>query len=175
MTDQESRSNHSTGWIALHRNDESLALLANHPNAFLLLTQIALRAKWKDCPITRLKAGQAFIGDWKEAGLHSEKAYRCAKEVLTRCQLASFKGANKGTIATLLDSTIFSLTPVPKGGHGDSLGADRGQPWGGQRATNHKDTKKHGHTEEDPAPNGPKQPSAKQDNPSRRTSDIEEQ
>ena len=131
-------------FIALHCGDETSALLSQHPNAFLLLTQIAMRAKWKDCSITRLKAGQAFIGDWREAGLKSEKAYRHAKTILSDCKLATFQGANKGTIATLADSKVFSISADGRGGQGgeltDSPGADKGRSKGGQGATNHTDT-----------------------------------
>ena len=102
-------------FIALHCGDETSALLSQHPNAFLLLTQIAMRAKWKDCSITRLKAGQAFIGNWREAGLKSEKAYRHAKTILSDCKLATFQGANKGTIATLADSKVFSISADGRG------------------------------------------------------------
>lgn len=130
-------------FIALHCGDETAALLSQHPNAFLLLTQIAMRAKWKDCAITRLKAGQAFIGDWREAGLKSEKAYRHAKSILSDCKLATFQGANKGTIATLSDSKVFSISADGRGGQtggqGDSPGADEGRTRGGQGATNHTD------------------------------------
>ncbi len=131
-------------FIALHCGDESAALISKHPNAFLLLTQIAMRAKWKDCTITRLKAGQAFIGDWREAGLRSEKAYRHAKEILTDCGLATFKGANKGTIATLADSRVFSVSADARGGQtgeqGDSPGASKGRTRGEQGASNNTDT-----------------------------------
>jgi len=103
----------ATGFIALHRGDEADALLANHPTAFLLLLQIAMRARFleTDCPVTGLKAGQAFIGDWKNAGIHSVMAYRHAKKILVRFKFATFKGTTKGTVATLIDSRIFSLTP----------------------------------------------------------------
>lgn len=127
-------------FIALHCGDESAALLANHPNAFLLLTQIAMRAKWRDCPVTRLKAGQAFIGDWREAGIHSEMAYRHAKAVLSECRLAEFKGTNKGTIATLANSMIFSLSPPSNNGQGNDPTTDKERSSNGQGTTNHTDT-----------------------------------
>lgn len=114
-------------FIALHRTDEAMTLLKRHPNAFLLLTQIAMRAKYKPCPVTKLEVGQAFIGDWREAGLRSEKAYRHAKCVLADCKFAAFKGATKGTVATLLNSTIYSITNEAKGEQTDSQGADQGR------------------------------------------------
>jgi hypothetical protein len=128
----------SARWIALHCGDEAQSLISQHPNAFLLLCQIAMRAKWKDCPITRLKAGQALIGDWHNAGLRSQKAYRHAKKILIDCQFAAFKGASKGTVATLMDTRIFSVS----NGTGASVGASKGRARGEQGATNHTDTQK---------------------------------
>ena len=102
-------------FIALHCGEEVQALFADHPNAFLLLLQIAMREKWKDCPITSLRAGQAYIGDREKAGLRSRKAYQVAKERLEKCNFAAFQGYNRGTPATLTDSTIFSITKDAKG------------------------------------------------------------
>jgi hypothetical protein len=127
-------------FIALHCGDETAALLANHPTAFLLHTQVAIRAKWKDCPITKLKAGQAFIGDYQEAGIHSEMAYRHAKKVLSDCGLATFQGTNKGTVATLLNSTIFSLSPYPSNERGNDPATDKERSSNDQGTTNHTDT-----------------------------------
>lgn len=123
----------------MHCGEETEQLLARHPNAFLLLAQIAMRAKWKDCPITGLRADQAFIGDWQAAGLHSEMAYRHAKKCLIDCHLATFKGTNKGTVATLVDTTVFSIS--------DRTGTDKATPEertsNGQGTTNHTDTQIH--------------------------------
>lgn len=137
-----------TRWIALHCGDETESLQAKHPNAFLLLCQIARRAKWKDCAITKLKEGEAFIGDWKQAGLPSEKAYRVAKTVLTNCGLVAFRGASKGTVATLVSSMIFTLNADERGGQkgeqradtGTGKGRTKGQPKGEQRASIQTDT-----------------------------------
>jgi hypothetical protein len=141
-------------WIALHCSDDAQALITNHPNAFLLLTQISMRVKWKDCKITRLKAGQAFIGDWKNAGISSEKAYRHAKGILADFGLVSFQGASKGTTATLLDQGIYSYESKARGGQGadegrteGGQGADEGRTEGGRGATNHTDTRTHGNTD----------------------------
>jgi len=101
-----------SGWIAYHRSDEAEQLQEQHPNAFLLLAQIARRARWKDCAISKLKTGQALIGDWKKAGIQSEMAYRTAKNILHDCGLASFKGTSKGTVATLTGTSIFSISEI---------------------------------------------------------------
>ncbi len=134
-------------WIALHCGDESHALLEKHPNAFLLLTQIAMRAKWKDCPITGLEAGQAFIGDWREAGIRSEMAYRHAKSVLARCKLATFKGTNKGTVATLANPTIFSITAPTNNGQSSNRTTGQQQTGSELGTTNHTDIRIYGDSE----------------------------
>ena len=99
-----------SGFVVLHRSEEVLALLENYPNAFLLLSQIGIRARWRDeqCPITGLKRGQALIGDWQKAGLGSQMKYRNAKEILKKAQFVTFKGTSKGTVATLTDKAPFS-------------------------------------------------------------------
>ena len=122
-------------FIALYCGDETEVLVKRHPHAFLLLLQIAMRAKWKDCPITGLKAGQAFIGDWKNAGIPSEMAYRHAKKTLLECRFATFRGTSKGTVATLTDSRIFSITS--KSGTGTATTQQRTR--NGQGTTNHTD------------------------------------
>lgn len=146
----------SDRWIALHCGEQTDSLIENHPMAFLLLSQIARRAKWKDCPITKLKSGQAFIGDWKKAGIHSEMAYRHAKTVLETCKLATFRGTNKGTVASLTTTGIFSVSAEQRNGPRNSPITDQGT--GQQQAsnrpatTNHTDTLIHGHTEHTDTP-----------------------
>jgi hypothetical protein len=141
-----------TRWVALHCGEEAATLLARHPNAFLLLCQIAMRARWKDCPITKLKAGEAFIGDWKECGLRSEMAYRCAKNVLTDCHLATFKGTNKGTRARLLTDSVFSLSPSSNNGPDNIRSIDPTNTRGtdGQRSSNDPTTTTHTENKEHP-------------------------
>jgi hypothetical protein len=130
-------------WIAMHCGEEIDTLQEKHPNAFLLLCQIARRARWKDCAITGLAMGEAFIGDWKTAGLPSKKAYQVAKSRLEKCGLVDFKGGNKGTRATLTDTRIFSLSQddrgnpeaPPRGNEGEAKGKR-----GGTIHTENKDT-----------------------------------
>lgn len=134
-------------WVALHNSEERRELQKRHPNAFLLLCQIASRARWKDepCSITGLRYGQALIGDWRDSGLSSEKAYRHAKRTLARVGQAEFRGvrtgANRGTVATLSSSAIFSIAEGARGdrvgGKNDSGGALGGHSRGGRTATNH--------------------------------------
>jgi len=108
-----------------------------------------MRAQWKDNPITGVKAGEAFIGDYQSAGIKKEKMYRYAKKILDRCGLVSFKGTNDGTVATLIGTSIFSTTVPDRG----EQGADEGRARGGRGATTHKDTRKQGHKEDNqPSP-----------------------
>jgi hypothetical protein len=96
-------------WLAYYRSHEADELQAKHPNAFLLLCQIARRARLTPCPVNRLEVGQAFVGDYRQAGIQSEQAYRTAKNTLETRGFATFKGTNKGTIATLMEQGIFGL------------------------------------------------------------------
>ena len=102
------------------RSEEADELQQSHPKAFLLLMLIGRRARWaKDpCPVTGLTHGQAFIGDYHAAGLESRGEYRHAMKVLEKVGACSFVGnktatiggTKKGTTASLLDSTYFSIS-----------------------------------------------------------------
>lgn len=133
-------------WLALHRSTEASALLQRHPTAFLLLTQIAIRARFETdvCPVTKLGFGQAFIGDFKEAGIASEMAYRHAKSVLLDCNFATFQGTNKGTIATLCSSTIYSISAPDEERPSEQSSNRRG-------TTKNKETRKQGTNPQTPA------------------------
>ena len=144
-----------SGFVALHRNDTAQALLEKHPTAFLLLTQIAMRARWKNepCPVTGIKKNEAFIGDFRAAGLRSEKAYRNAKEQLKRVGLCGFRratqGAKRGTIAILLNEEIFSISQdegaeqrAVEGRSGGGARAEQGRSKGDKEQGN-KETREH--------------------------------
>ncbi len=100
------------GFIKLHR--EGLDLLELSPPAFLLLTQIAFRAKRGDSAysIYKLKANEAVIGDYKTIGL-SRQQYRDAVLRLEACGLVAFRKTNKGTIAVLTSTAIFDINAEP--------------------------------------------------------------
>ena len=99
----------NSGWIAVHRTETAELLIEHCPDAFLLITQIAMRARRSDCPITSLKKGEAMIGDFKKAGIASERKYRTAKKKLLDSGLATFKTTSKGTIAKLADIRVYSV------------------------------------------------------------------
>lgn len=100
------------GFIKLHR--EGLDLLKDSPPAFLLLVLIALRAKRAD-PIYssyKLKANEAFIGDYGTIGL-TRSEYRTAIEKLEKQGLVKFHATTKGTIATLVSTTLLDINAEP--------------------------------------------------------------
>lgn len=98
------------GWVAMHRGEVVDTLQEKHPSAFLLLCQIARRARVTPCLINKLSKGEALIGDFKRAGLSSERIYRTAKKQLEEFELATFKATSKGTIAKLINTNVFSVT-----------------------------------------------------------------
>ena len=96
-------------FIKLMKNKDTIELSTRAPNAFLLLTQIALRAKRTNgFNVSGLTIGQALVGDYKSIGL-TEQRYRTAKAQLRTWGFATFKGTNKGTIATLINSRLFDI------------------------------------------------------------------
>ncbi len=139
-------------WVRLMCSEETNELLKRHPFALLLLLMIAVRAKWKNCQVTNLKAGQSFIGDWEDAGLRSESQYRHAKKILKTAGLATFRGTNKGTIATITNTMIFSISPEADNGPGNPPGTIQQRTNNDPATTNHTDIRKHGNT--DTASNG---------------------
>ena len=97
------------GFIQLNRSKEAEELLLKRPNAFLLLTQIAMRARRTDAFNAHgLEIGEALIGDYKSCGL-TERTYRTAKKRLAEYGFATFKPTNKGTIAKLSNKSIYDI------------------------------------------------------------------
>ena len=99
----------SKGFVKLYRDAEEL--VDNDPQAFLLLSKIAFRAIRKSSKYDKhnLKPGEAFIDDYKSIGL-TRQQYRDVMDRLTsKYFLATFKGTNKGTIATLLTSELYDI------------------------------------------------------------------
>ena len=120
-------------FIKMIKSKEAFELMKK-PNAFILLTQIAYRAKrTNDFSIHGLEIGEALIGDYKSIGL-TEKKYRTAKAQLQSWGFAAFKGTSKGTVAKLINSRIFDINE-------ECGGRTRGRSKGDQRATNKNDKK----------------------------------
>lgn len=129
----------SEGFIKLRRTAESMELL-NDPNAFILLTVIAVRARRTDeFNIHNLKSGEALVGDHAHYGL-TRQEYRSAQQRLTRWGLATFKPTTNGTVARLLDRRIYDINAVPEQPADNPSTTDR-QPTADPRAATNKNEK----------------------------------
>jgi hypothetical protein len=107
----------SQGFIKLNRSNEALELLSD-PNAFILLTVIALRARRpREFTVHDLEPGEALLGDPGHYGL-TRQEYRRAQRRLKRWGLAAFKPTSHGTVAKLLDRRIFDAGEIPPGKSG---------------------------------------------------------
>ena len=94
-------------WVKCHRSVESIDLLRSKPNAFLLLYLIASRA-WRggNGNPHNLSVAEALIGDFDACGLTRGK-HRAALNQLKSMGYITTKTTNKGTIAKLVNTTIF--------------------------------------------------------------------
>ena len=111
-------------FVKLQSTQEAVDFYEKYPNAFRLLTQIAFRVRWydvtaRDNPHLNLNRGDALTGDLKNLHL-SERQYRDAKTACQKLGHATFRGTNKGTIATITSTTIYDCSKFIKGDQTDS-------------------------------------------------------
>lgn len=98
------------GFVRFLITKNSLEIL-KRPKAFSLLAQIALKAKRNTLlSVLGLKYGEALITDPQLCGL-TQQEYRTAKKQLAEFNLVSFRATNRGTVAKLMNSSIFELVP----------------------------------------------------------------
>lgn len=96
-------------FIKLNKSAMTLELLEEDPKAFLLLTQIALRAKRTiETSLSGIEMGEALIGDYEKIGL-THQEYRTRKDKLEKWKFATFKTTTKGTIAKLVDKRVYDI------------------------------------------------------------------
>ena len=95
------------GFLKLMRSQDTDDLLKK-PNEFLLLANIALRARRSDSNIAGLKKGQAMMGDFANMGF-KRQPYRTALANLQSMGFLTTQSTNKGTVATLMKSTVFDI------------------------------------------------------------------
>ena len=133
--------NINRGFVALHRGEVVDSLQEQYPEAFLLLCQIARRARVEACPILGLEKGEALIGDWKKAGLKSERRYRTAKKRLETCRISTFRATAKGTIAKLVDTSVFSNSLPSSDEQSDRRVTGNRRTGDGQATTKNNDNK----------------------------------
>lgn len=96
----------------VEHSPEFYALIKKRPTAFVLLAVIADRARKVPLDIDDgLEVGEAFIGDYAEYGA-TPQSYRTDKQHLERLKIATFKSTNKGTIAKIVNSSIFDISRI---------------------------------------------------------------
>jgi len=103
--------NTKTSFYLMHRSEQTGWLRENHPNAFLLLTIIAERARWKEKNLTGgLKPLQCVLGTteilWKGC---IRKILRGAIKTLIRGHQIVTKTTTKGTIVTLVGTDVVQV------------------------------------------------------------------
>jgi len=104
-----------------------------------LLKIIAKRAKRTDgFNIHNLKPNEAFLGDYQEYGM-SRRQYRTAKDKLEKWGFATFKTTSKGTVATLVDTSIYDINSESIGQQNDTQEANKRPTIGQRQATNNND------------------------------------
>lgn len=123
-----------SGFFKAMRSEAGTELIKANPNAFVLLYVIARRARWHHgFNAHDLAPGEAVLGDYKNYGM-SEREYRTAKQLLEKCHFATFKTTNRGTVASLVSTTVFDISGEPD---------DRQpQPTGNRRKTDGQATDK---------------------------------
>jgi hypothetical protein len=154
-TDSTSRP---ASFLKLMRTEDAENLLLRFPNAFLLLTLIAWRARraGEKCKWTGLEQGQAMVGDHDSCRLSRQK-YRTAQSNLQTLGLATFKATNKGTIATICNAHVYDIN-AGGNNHQDNQRITNGQPSNNHQITTNKNVnndknekKGEGNTPEHPA------------------------
>lgn len=108
-------------------SDKAAWLRENHPNAYLLLSLIAERARRTPGHIDGLEIGDAHIGDFQVAGIESRSKYRTALKTLIDFRVLAIKKTCRsrkslkstteiatdkstiGTLVTLLSSDIWDI------------------------------------------------------------------
>ncbi len=110
ITDLIFRQFAMSGFIKTIRNSRNaFEMLKRRPTAFLLLYIIAQRARRSnDSNFDELEIGEAKVGDFKSYN-STETIYKNDKNFLERYNFATFKGTTKGTIAKLIDISIFDI------------------------------------------------------------------
>ena len=124
-----------TGFIKYMRSEEAEFLL-KYPNANHLFMVMAFRARRTDHPMNGLKAGQCFLGDYSSIGM-TRQQYRTAQDQLIKWDLATFKGTNRGTIGTILNSKVYDINT-----NTNNQQITNQQPTSNQQATTNKECKK---------------------------------
>lgn len=96
-------------FIKQERSVEVLELIQSSPNAFILLTVIAQRAKRSERPANQdILMGEAKIGDHENYNMKRQE-YRTALKVLLKFKYITVKPTSKGTVAKLELNGIYDI------------------------------------------------------------------
>lgn len=134
----------SKPYIQLVRGEKTEDLIESSPNAFLLLSIIALRARRTPNFMKGLDVCECMVGDYRKIGL-SEQQYRTAKNVLHHNGLVTFHTTNKGTVAKINNSDIYNINICQYNGQSNRPATGQQQASNGQAntpATTNKNVKK---------------------------------
>lgn len=123
------------GYVKFMRSEETVELLRK-PKELSLLAQIALRAK-RTTSFSRadLGPGEALIGDYGSCGL-TEQEYRTAKRNLEKWGFITTRSTNRGTIAKLVNSTVFDINIQGGNDQPNGQATDNQRAVNGQATTN---------------------------------------
>lgn len=93
----------------VRKSENFWELIKRRPSAYVLLSIVAMRAKRTDSTnFDDLEIGEAYIGDYKNYG-STEQKYRTDKKFLETHKFLTTKSTTKGTVAKLIDKTIFDI------------------------------------------------------------------
>lgn len=98
----------ATPFVKLVRHADTLALLDNHPHAFLLLTRVAMLASRSSSHASSLQPGQVILSSSAIPGL-SRQQFRTALNVLIANQQVTSQATNAGHIVTLCGTDIYDI------------------------------------------------------------------
>src|SRR5688500_480791 len=114
------------GYLKLNKTSEEF--IKHHRNEFILLTIICLRVSREGNPFSKppLEPGQAFIGTLENIGL-TRQNIRTALKNLSTLKILTTKPTNRGTIVTLLDSSIYDCN-ISQSNHQNNQRLTNDQP-----------------------------------------------
>lgn len=125
------------GFVKLNRTADVEELIIAAPNAFILATVIALRARYRPgVGVMGLTPGEALLGDHEKYGM-TRQQYRTALNQLCDWGFASTRATTLGNVAKLTDTRLFDVLNFSSNQQLTS-----GQPPSNQQPTTNKKERK---------------------------------
>ena len=114
-------------WFKAMRHEDGFELIKKNKNAFLIAYLIASRSRYSErFNADELTLGEAMIGD-SETLRMTRQEHRTALKHLVDGRFITIRTTNKGTIAKLTDTRLFSVLNMA-GNHQNNLSATSNQP-----------------------------------------------